>query len=227
MRQAADEARPERARPVPGRRRAPHGRSRATPARSPPPQRASAPTTTSPRLGEWETAEIARIRRETEEGITARHGRLETELAEQTMQSRGGARARPGSASRASKREMDTFFQRLLQEEGSVHVRRHGRAAAGAADVRGRGSPTTGDDRADAALEMWAGEPTPDWIRRRPADPTRSTPDPDAGMPAMQAGDFAAAEAEAAEWIATGRAGGRDRDRRHAATPDGDRRRRG
>jgi hypothetical protein len=76
-------------------------------------QRADADIST---LGEWETAEIARIRREAEEGIAARHGRLDSELGDLTSRL-DGELTRVTECVTAFEQEMDGFFQRLSAEE--------------------------------------------------------------------------------------------------------------
>jgi hypothetical protein len=147
-------------------------------------------------LGEWETAEIARIRRETEEGITARHGQLEAELAAQTAQLEAEL-ARVSGEVEAFAARMNTFFEGLQKEEDPARF-------AGMAEQLPEpptfaawvvaAVPTTDH----APLQIWSEDTAPD----EAAAELASTTDPDTGMPAMQQSDFAAAEAEAAAWSA-------------------------
>ncbi len=150
-------------------------------------------------LAEWETAEIARIRRETEEGITARHARLETEIADQ-MARLDEEVARVRARVSAFEAEMDAFFQHLAQEDdpgrfaGLAEQLPEAPAFDAWTPEIGDAAPelTANDTAEDGAGEPAAGTAT---VADQPADP-------DAGMPPMLPDDFAAAEAEAAEWVA-------------------------
>ncbi len=190
-------------------------------------------------LGEWETAEMARIRAATESGITARQDRLETELADQTKRLSDELTVVQQQVERFQA-EMDAFFERLQreddpamlaglaeqlpdppafsewtaqrraarQEAGGRHGRRAGSAEASAA-AAGSGSeaPELADDGEASAADDEAG----------------ATAGRDPGMPLMQPGDFAAAEAEAADWVAVDQAapeGVADAD--PAPAPEGD-----
>jgi hypothetical protein len=151
-------------------------------------------------LGEWETAEIARIRRETEEGITARHGQLEAELAAQARQLEAEL-ARVNGEVDAFAARMDTFFQGLLKEEDPARF-------AGMAEQLPE-PPTfaawvvaNASTAAHAPLEIWSDTPAATDATVDMTAEAGTDTDADAGMPAMQQSDFAAAEAEAAAWSA-------------------------
>ena len=147
-------------------------------------------------LGEWETTEIARIRRETEEGTTARHERLESELADQAIRL-DEELARVHQRVEAFGAEMETFFEGLLHEDDPAHF---------ASMAEQLPEPPTFDAWSAEAM-TW----TPDSAIAESTDDSASAVDmapgggpqhDDAGMPPMRAGDFAAAEAEAADWVA-------------------------
>jgi hypothetical protein len=152
-------------------------------------------------LGEWETLEIARIRRETEEGINARHGRLETELNQQT--SRLDAElARVHDRVTAFQVEVDAFFQGLLKEEDPAHFAAMAEQLPEPPTFEAW-SPTSGEAATElTALQIWAEstDTTPGWTADGEVADAVAETTADAGMPAMKAGDFEAAEAEAAEW---------------------------
>ena len=182
-------------------------------------------------LAEWETAEIERIRRETEEGTTARHARLEAEIAGQAArldEEMARIRARVDTF----EAEMDAFFAHLLQEEDPGRfagiaeqlpeppafdawtpatmtwtpdpVMADAGTGSGGDAPTATADGTTSDMAAAATAEgsdgaTGAGDPGSAAEMDMPADPTG---DPDAGMPPMLPNDFAAAEAEAAGWVA-------------------------
>jgi hypothetical protein len=152
-------------------------------------------------LGEWETLEIARIRRETEEGINARHGRLEAELNEQT--SRLDAElGRVHERVAAFQAEVDAFFQGLLKEEDPAHFAAMAEQLPEPPTFEAW-SPSAGQPAAElTALQIWAesADTTPGWTADGELADPAAVSSTDTGMPAMKAGDFEAAEAEAAEW---------------------------
>jgi hypothetical protein len=152
-------------------------------------------------LGEWEKAEMARIRAETEQGITARHGRLETELAEQSARLDQELR-RVRQRVDTFNAEMDAFFQRLLLEEDPA------RFAGMAEQLPEPPAFTLWSADAPAAPRKSPPEgPASRGIRDASApgrsDNSGPRTDEPTGMPAMKPDDFAAAEAEAADWVAT------------------------
>ena len=128
-------------------------------------------------LGEWETAEMARIRAATESGITARQDRLETELADQTKRLSDELTLVQQQVERFQA-EMDAFFERLQREDDPAML-------AGLAEQL----PDP------PAFSEWTAE------RRVARQEAGATAGQDPGMPPMQPGDFAAAEAEAADWV--------------------------
>ena len=197
-------------------------------------------------LAEWETAEIERIRRETEEGSTARHARLETEVADQVARLAEEA-ARVHARVDTFEAEMDAFFEHLLREEDPgrfaglaeqlpeapafdpwtpetmtwtpVTVTAEAGTDASTAMADGAASPESGADAramGTAARETAAGMTAEDAAAdgsnsatatdesgspAETATPAGLVGDPDAGMPPMLPNDFAAAEAEAADWV--------------------------
>ena len=177
-------------------------------------------------LGEWSKAEMARIERETEANTAARRAGLDTELSEQQARLELELE-RVAEQAKAFEREMETFFVQLLHEEDPSAFATMAsqlpdppvfepwrpdmdptaadapeQPTAGAATAAGTRSGGSKKGRA-AAADASTGEPA-----TQAAAATELSADDvqariggsSAGMPPMRAGDFAAAEAEAAGW---------------------------
>ncbi len=166
-------------------------------------------------LGEWETEEIARIKRETEEGITARQSHLEAEVA-------GHATRLDAELALVQRKvlafgvQMDAFFEGLLREEDPARFAAMAEQlpeppsfAAWTPEQEHVPSPMAGESgtQTNDAAQSDEMESLDNHMPTPSDEPAVAQPGVDAGVPAMQAGDFAAAEAEAeaeaAQWTVT------------------------